>query len=214
MMESGQPDPTRMKANAMKSKRVALYLRVSTSGQTVENQRRELLAVAERNNWEVVAEYADRGISGSKGRDKRPQYNALCAGIARKDFDCVAAWSVDRIGRSLQDLVVFLNDLRAKGVDLYLHKQALDTATPTGRMVFGMCSVFAAFEREMIVERVNAGLARARKDGKTLGRPRVPARIVAQVKALRADGKGMLNIATKLKIGTGTVQRICAEATT
>src|SRR5437870_2806579 len=146
-------------------KRTALYLRVSTSGQTVENQRRELLAAAERHGWTIVAEFVDHGVSGSKGRDRRPQYDALCAGIARKEFDRVAAWSVDKIGRSLPDLVGFLEDLRAKGVDLYLHQQSLDTATPSGRMVFGMCSVFATFEREMIIERVNLGLARARARG-------------------------------------------------
>jgi DNA invertase Pin-like site-specific DNA recombinase len=129
------------------------------------SQHRELIAVAKRHGWNVAAEFVDHGISGSKGRDKRPQYDALCAGVTRKDFDRVAAWSVDRIGRSLPDLVAFLEELRAKGIDLYLHQQTLDTATPSGRMVFGMCSVFAAFEREMIVERVNAGLARARERG-------------------------------------------------
>jgi DNA invertase Pin-like site-specific DNA recombinase len=196
-------------------KRTALYLRVSTNGQTVENQRRELLAVAERNGWTIVAEFVDHGVSGSKGRDKRPQYDALCAGIARKDFDRVAAWSVDRIGRSLPDLVGFLEDLRAKGVDLYLHQQALDTATPSGRMVFGMCSVFATFEREMIVERVNAGLARARARGITLGRPMLEnrkdwPRIERRIQEVRAEGMGVLKIGRTLKIGTSVVQRVIA----
>jgi DNA invertase Pin-like site-specific DNA recombinase len=125
------------------SKRVALYLRVSTSEQTVENQQRELEAVAERHGWNVVAVFTDAGISGSKGRDKRPAYDRLCRGIARREFDQVSAWSVDRLGRSLQELVAFLGELHAKGVDLYLHQQGLDTATPAGKAMFQMMAVFA-----------------------------------------------------------------------
>src|SRR5580700_1728813 len=157
------------------SKRVALYLRVSTTEQTVENQRRELEAVAERHGWNVVEVFTDAGISGTKGRDKRPGYDCLCRGIARREFDQVAAWSVDRLGRSLQELVVFLGELHAKGVDLYLHQQGLDTATPAGRAMFQMLGVFAEFERAIIVERVKSGLARARSQGKRLGRPTLSA---------------------------------------
>src|ERR1700686_4592865 len=90
------------------SKRVALYLRVSTSEQTIENQRRELEAVATRHGWQVVALFKDEGISGTKARDRRPGYDRLCQSVARREFDQVAAWSVDRLGRSLQDLVAFL----------------------------------------------------------------------------------------------------------
>jgi len=151
-------------------KRVALYLRVSTTGQTVENQQRELEMAAERHGWQIVVTFADEGISGSRGRDKRPAFDCLCRGIARREFDLVAAWSVDRLGRSLQDLVGFLGELHGKGIDLYLHQQGLDTSTPAGRALFQMMGVFAEFERAMIVERVNAGLARARSEGKKLGR--------------------------------------------
>src|SRR5215467_6015157 len=103
------------------TRRVALYVRVSTDGQTTENQRQELQGVADRNGWEVVATFQDRGISGAKGRDKRPAFDKLCKGVTRRDFDLIAAWSVDRLGRSLRDLVAFLDELRSKGVDLYLH---------------------------------------------------------------------------------------------
>ena len=99
-------------------KRVALYLRVSTTGQTVKNQRRELELAAERHGWRVVVTFADKGISGSKGRDKRPEFDRLCGGIARREFDLVAAWSVDRLGRSLQDLVGILGELHTKRIDL------------------------------------------------------------------------------------------------
>lgn len=153
----------------MTDKRVALYLRVSRDGQTVENQRAELQAAAARNGWRIVAEFADEGISGAKGRDQRPSFDALCRGMARKDFDLVAAWAVDRLGRSLQHLVSFLSDLQRTGCDLYLHKQNLDTTTPAGRALFGMLAIFGEFEREMIRERVAAGIARARREGKALG---------------------------------------------
>src|ERR1700690_4247149 len=156
-----------------KGKRVALYVRVSTDGQTEVNKRRELEAVAERHGWDVVKVYSDQGVSGSKGRDQRPAFDALCKGIARRDFDMVAAWSVDRLGRSLQDLVAFLGEMNAKGVDLFLHQQGLDTSTPAGRAMFQMLGVFAEFERAMIRERVMAGLSRAKADGIQLGRRRL-----------------------------------------
>jgi DNA invertase Pin-like site-specific DNA recombinase len=199
-----------------KAKRAAIYLRVSTTaGQTVENQRRELHEAAERHGWQIVAEFCDEGISGAKGRDKRPALDKLLRTVARREVDLVAAWSVDRLGRSLQDLVVTLNELRAKGVDLYLHKQGLDTSTPHGKAMYGMLSVFAEFERDMIVERVNAGLARAKasgtKSGKAIGRPKVAGKVEELIKAELAKGTGVLKAAKLLGVGTGTVQRIKAE---
>ena len=157
------------------AKRVALYLRVSTAGQTVENQRRELAAVAERHGWQVAAVFADEGISGARGRDGRPGYDALMMAVGRHEVDMVAAWSVDRLGRSLQHLVEFLGEIHGKGIDLYLHQQGLDTSTPAGRALFGMMSVFSEFERAIIVERVKSGLARAKAEGKKLGRRPVSA---------------------------------------
>ena len=189
-------------------KRVALYARVSTDGQSVENQLRELEAVGVKEGWEVVQRFVDRGISGSKGRDGRPAFDALCKGIVRREFDIIAAWSVDRLGRSLQDLVTFLNELHSKHANLYLHKQGIDTTTPTGKLLFQMLGVFAEFERSMIVERVKAGLRRAQAAGKVLGRPRVSEEIEARVLALRRKGKGMRKIARELGIGNCTVQRI------
>ena len=146
-------------------KRVAIYLRVSTGEQTTENQRRELEEVATRHGWRVVEFFEDAGISGAKGRDKRPGLDRLLKAVARRDVDMVAAWSVDRLGRSLIDLLDFLRELHAKGVDLFLHQQGLDTSTPSGRAMFQMLGVFAEFERAMIRERVMAGLSRAKADG-------------------------------------------------
>jgi len=193
------------------TKRVALYMRVSTTGQTVENQRRELVAVAKRHGWPVVSTFKDQGISGTKGRDKRPGYDRLCSGIARREFDLVAAWSVDRLGRSLQDLVGFLGELHAKGVDLYLHQQGLDTSTPAGRAMFQMMGVFAEFERAIIVERVKAGLARARAQGKRLGRPMLPAPTQQRVRERLMQGMGILRVARTVGVGVSAVQRIKAS---
>ncbi|QEX18041.1 resolvase [Hypericibacter terrae] len=194
------------------TKRVALYLRVSSSGQTIENQERELAAVAQRHGWDVVQVFADEGISGAKGRDQRPGFDALCNGVARRDFDMVAAWSVDRLGRSLQDLVVFLGELHGKRVDLYLHQQGLDTSTPAGRAMFQMLGVFAEFERAMIRERVNAGLARAKAQGKRLGRPPVADAKAGKVRAAKDKGLSVRQIAGKFGIGVGTVHRILSAA--
>jgi len=187
------------------SKRVALYLRVSQDTQVTENQRRELLAVAERNGWEIDAEYEDQGISGAKGRDQRPAYDALLNAVARREIDLVASWAVDRLGRSLQDLVGFLNEINAKGVDLYLHQQALDTSTPSGRAMFGMLSVFADFEREMIRSRIMAGLARSNKKA---GRPALPPIMIEKIQKTLNSGLSINATARKLKVGVGTVHRI------
>ena len=156
--------------------------------QTVENQLRDLLAVAERQGWTVTATFTDEGISGVKGRDRRPGYDALLKGVARKDFEQIMAWSVDRLGRSLPDLVAFLNDIQSKNVDLYLHQQGLDTSTPSGRMMFQMLGVFAEFERAMIRERILAGLRRTTKKS---GRKPMPDDRVEAIRKSLADGQGI-----------------------
>lgn len=194
------------------SKRAALYLRVSTDRQTVENQRRELEAVAQRSGWEIVELYEDAGISGAKGRDERPAFDKLCKDATRRKFDIVMAWSVDRLGRSLVDLVGFLKELHATGVDLYLDKQAIDTTTPGGKAMFGMMGVFAEFEREMIKDRVNAGLARAKAAGTKLGRPKIAEEIAARVLELKAGGATIRAIAGEVGISTGKVCGILKAA--
>jgi DNA invertase Pin-like site-specific DNA recombinase len=151
-------------------KRVCLYARTSTDRtQTVENQLRELHTVAARLGWVVVAVHTDEGVSGAKGREQRSGYDALLKGVARREFDLIAAWSVCRLGRSLQDLVGFLGEVQNRGVGLYLHVQGLDN-TPAGRAMFGMLSVFSEFERAMIRDHVLAGLDRTRAKGTRLGR--------------------------------------------
>jgi DNA invertase Pin-like site-specific DNA recombinase len=199
-------------SQASKPRRAALYARVSTDRQTTDNQIRELRQAAERLGWQVDQEFTDRGISGAKGRMNRPQLDALLKGVARKEFDVVAAWSVDRLGRSLIDLVNLLQELHATGVDLYLHQQGVNTTTPAGRALFGMMGVFAEFERGMIQERVRAGLARAKlkgtRSGNPIGRPCTSPVIEAKIKNLRAEGKGILKIANEIGCGVSVVQRV------
>lgn len=193
-----------------KPKRVGVYLRVSTSGQTVENQRQDLVRVAEQRGWQIVEEYVDHGISGSKGRDKRPQFDHLAKDAASGKLDLVAAWSIDRIGRSLPHLVEFIEELRAQNVGLYLHQQQVDTSTAAGRAFLQMAGVFAEFERSIIVERINAGLARARAQGRVGGRPPVSGRVERRIRQMRAKGAGKLKIARTLGCGVSTVQRVLA----
>jgi DNA invertase Pin-like site-specific DNA recombinase len=189
-------------------KRIAVYLRVSTSKQETGNQRRELEAVAKRSGWKIVKVYEDAGISGAKGREGRPGLDALLKAVNAKEFELVATWSVDRLGRSLTDLLSILQCLRDKGVDLFLHQQGLDTSTTAGKAMFQMLGVFAEFERGIIRERVNAGLARAREKGVKLGRPRIDPKIESRVRQLRKKGFGILKIGRELGIGTSTVQRV------
>jgi DNA invertase Pin-like site-specific DNA recombinase len=201
----------------MNGKRVGLYLRVSTGDQTVENQRQALIEAAAHREWRVVEEFVDSGISGANGRDKRPAFDRLLKAVTRRKIDVVAAWSVDRLGRSLQDLVGFLAELKAVGCDLYLERQAVDTTTPAGRALFQMLGVFAEFERSIIQERINAGIARARqcgtKSGKPIGRPRASHAKIAQVRNELEKGNGITKTARLVGVGVNLVQRVKREMT-
>jgi DNA invertase Pin-like site-specific DNA recombinase len=197
-------------------RKVAIYARVSTDAQTCENQLTELHAVAARHGWQVVGEFIDHGVSGAKSREQRPEFDRMLKAAMRREFDVIAAWSVDRLGRSLQNLVEFLNEIHSKKVDLYLHQQGVDTTTPAGKALFQMLGVFAEFERAMIVERVKAGLQRAKthgtKSGKSIGRPRVSVAVERNILAARRKGDGMIKIARALGVGVGTVQRVVEAA--
>lgn len=183
------------------------------SDQTTANQERELRAVAERAGWQIVRVFQDHGISGAKGRNGRPAFDEMHKAIARREFDVVMAWSVDRLGRSLRDLIDFLSELHAVGCDLFLHQQGLDTTTPAGKAMFQMLGVFSEFERSIIAERVRAGLARAKAEGKLLGRPKLAATIERAIrKALaKRNRPGVRVIAKQFKVNAGTVQRVAND---
>jgi DNA invertase Pin-like site-specific DNA recombinase len=192
-------------------KKAAIYVRVSTDQQTVENQIRELRQIAERRGWEVVEEYHDAGISGAKGREGRPGLDQMLNEARRRKFDVVMAWAIDRLGRSLVDLLGTIQVLEACGVDLYLDQQSIDTTTPAGRLMFQITGAFAEFERSMIRQRVRAGLKRAIAQGKRLGRPKVSRTIEKRIQTQLRAGKGILKVARESGVGTGTVHRIARE---
>jgi DNA invertase Pin-like site-specific DNA recombinase len=191
-----------------KPKRVVFYLRVSTKEQTVENQKRDLEEAAAMRGWVIVGIYQDEGISGAKGRDKRPGLDKLLKDSARGGFDVVAVWAVDRIGRSMVDLISTLNELRHTKKDLFILKQQLDTTTPAGRAMFGMLGIFSEFERDMICERVHAGLARARAKGIVGGRPCIPDEVKESIAEYLHQGYTSKQIQALLGVGTSTVDRI------
>ena len=193
------------------TKRAGMYVRVSTDAQTLENQIRELRRVAERRGWDVVEVYRDAGISGAKGRNGRPGLDTMLKDASRRKFDIVMAWAIDRLGRSLSDLLDTIQHLEACGVDLYLDQQAIDTTTPMGKLVFQLTRAFAEFERTMIRQRIKAGLKRAIAQGVKLGRPKIDSATERKVRNQLAKGVGILKVARSLGIGTGTVQRIAKE---
>ena len=188
------------------AKKVALYLRVSTVEQDTTNQRRELEAVAERHGWEIVTIFEDNGVSGFK--TKRPGLDQLMKAVSRREIEMVMAWSVDRLGRSLQELLDVLTELQAKKVDLYLHVQGVDTSTSSGKAMFQMLGVFSEFEREIIRERVLSGMARAKSQGKHCGRPKTTPEVERAIMATLRAGTGMIKTAKTHGVGVGTVQRL------
>ncbi len=194
-----------------KRKRAALYLRVGTDGQTLDNQRLALEAVCEQRGWQVVQVYSDNGISGGKGRAQRPGLDGMLRDASRGRFDVVLAWALDRLGCSLVDLLDTLGELEGASVALILHQQAIDTTTPAGRLFFQVTGAFAEFERSIIRSRVTAGLERARARGVRLGRPRTSTKVEAAIRARLAKGEGIKKVAKAIDVGNGTVSRIKAS---
>ena len=198
-------------SGAIMQKRAAIYVRVSTDKQTVENQVTVLRQIAERRGWEIIGQYSDAGISGAKGRDGRPGLDQMLKDASRRKFDVVMAWAIDRLGRSLIDLLGTIQTLEACGVDLYLDQQSIDTTTPAGKLMFQVCGAFGEFERSMMRQRIHAGLKRAVAQGKQLGRPRIDPALEKRIQAHLRGGKGIRKIARECGVGTGTVQRVQQE---
>jgi DNA invertase Pin-like site-specific DNA recombinase len=199
--------PTAMTGTA---KRAAIYLRVSTREQSTDMQRAALEEVAGRAGWRIIEVYEDAGISGAKGRDQRPAFDRMLKDAIRRRFDVVMAWSIDRLGRSLQHLIACLGDLQGSKIDLYLHQQAIDTTTDTGRFFFQMLGAFAEFERSLIRGRVQGGIDRAKAAGKRLGRPAKDTKIAAAIRASLVEGVSIRKAAALHHVGVSTVQRIKA----
>jgi DNA invertase Pin-like site-specific DNA recombinase len=192
-------------------KRAALYVRVSTDQQTTENQERELRQIAKHRGWDVIHIYRDDGVSGAKGRKDRPGLDQMLKDASKRRFDLIMCWAIDRLGRSLIDLLGTIQHLEAVGVDLFLHQQSIDTTTPSGKLMFQVCGAFGEFERAMIQSRIKAGIDRARSNGVKLGRPKTSDAIERLIKERLRAGEGILSIGRSMRIGTGAVQRVKRE---
>jgi len=191
----------------------AIYLRVSRDNQTTENQRLVLERVAGHRGWTIVQSYEDQGISGAKGRDQRPAFDAMLRDAVRRRFDTLMVWSIDRLGRSVLHVANALAELDAAGVRLYCDREGIDSSTPMGRAMIQMASVFGEQERSMLRSRVLAGLDRVRQQGKKLGRPKVSPKVENAIRTHLSAGNGILKVAALVGVGSGTVQRVKKEMT-
>ena len=190
-------------------RKVAIYCRVSTLDQTVDNQLIELRDHCSKMGWEIVKEYADEGLSGALSREKRPALNSLIKDAYRKKFDGVVCWDISRIGRSMKELVLFLSDMKDRDIGICSVRQGFDTSTSMGEIMFQFVGILSSWEREMIRERTLAGLDRARSEGKTLGRKKVITdEITSKIVKLRSIGRSIRDIASEVGVSRGTVSNV------
>jgi len=163
--------------------------------------------------WEIVKEYTDEGLSGTLSREKRPALNAMIKDAYRKRFDSVVCWDISRIGRSMKELVLFLSDMKDRGIGICSVRQGFDTSTSMGEIMFQFVEILSSWERSMIRERTLAGLERAKSEGKTLGRKSVTNdKITAQIIELRNDKKSIREIASEVGVSRGTVSNVLKVA--
>ncbi len=195
------------------TKKVVIYTRFSTLDQTIDNQLLELRDHCSKMGWEVVKEYADEGLSGTLSRDKRPALNSLIKDAYRKRFDSVVCWDISRIGRSVKELILFLSDMKDRGIGICSVRQGFDTSTSMGEIMFQFVGILSSWEREMIRERALAGLERAKSQGKTLGRRKVTNdTMTAKIVELRTAKKTIRQIASEVGISRGTVNNVLKVA--
>lgn len=188
--------------------KVAIYSRVSTTSQTIENQVRVLEAVAAKMGATDITHFSDEGISGAKGRDQRKGLDDLLRAVTQRQLDKVLVFDISRLGRSLKDLINTMETIRESNVDFYCHQQALDTSTASGRALFGMLSIFSEWERETIRDRVVAGMERARANGVKIGRKSRVHLVAEQIAELREQGKTIRQIAEMVDVSTASVMRV------
>jgi len=187
------------------TKTVAIYARVSTDRQKVDMQLNELRQFASRSGWNIHEEYIDQNYSG--GNTKRPAFTAMMDAARKRKFDLLLVWKLDRLSRSLKDLIVTLDELGSCGIDFVSYDNNLDTSTPTGKLVFQIVGAVAEFEKEIIRERVVAGLATAKNKGKRLGRPPISKYVYDQALKMRSEGLSYRNIGKALGIDEGTIRK-------
>jgi DNA invertase Pin-like site-specific DNA recombinase len=185
-------------------KTVAIYARVSTDRQSTESQLHALHEFIEKRSWTISKEYIDEGYTGSN--TKRPAFNEMMADAKRREFDVLLVYKLDRLSRSLKDLITTLDDLQSLGIDFISYDNGLDTTTPTGRLLFHVVGAVAEFEKGIIRERVKAGLENARRKGRRLGRPEIPPGTLEKARKLRRQGLSFRAIEKKLGIDESTIR--------
>lgn len=186
-------------------KTAVIYTRVSTTDQNPEVQLRELKAFAKRAGYQLVKIYTDHGYSGAS--TKRPAFLDMLEAAQRRQFKTLIVWKLDRLSRSLKDLVNTLADLHSYNIDFVSYTDKIDTSSAAGKMIFQITAVFAEFERDLIRERVKSGLANARAKGVRLGRPAISGRKAGEIKDLAAQGMNKRQIARQLRIDDKTVRK-------
>lgn len=191
--------------------RCALYLRVSTRGQFTANQRGELEEWARKSGHQITHVFEDVGVSGRRAIDHRPQFDQMLAAASRHEFDMVAVWSVDRLGRSLVELCSMLDYLIGFGVHVYVRQIDLDTRTAAGRALFGILAVFSEFEWALFGQRIRLGITRARRNGGRHGRPRIAEDTRLAVRMLASSGLPQTEVARRTGVSRATVQREIRE---
>jgi len=189
----------------MKHKTAAIYARVSTDKQKAEMQVVELKNYIKRRGFKLGQTYIDQGYTG--GNIQRPSFGRMLSDAHKRSFDVLIVWKLDRLSRSLKDLITTLETLGSLGVDFISYDNSLDTSTPTGKLVFHVVGSVAEFERDIIRERVRAGLANARRNGKRLGRPPILAKVSPKINILKENGLSNRAIASRVGVGETTVRR-------
>ncbi len=189
----------------MKNKTVAIYARVSTDKQKVDMQLSDLREYVKRAGWTIYKEFIDQGYTGKN--TSRPAFKEMIDRARQRKFDVLLVWKLDRLGRSLKDLINTLDELGHLGIDFISYDNKIDTSTPTGKLVFQVIGAVAEFERDIISERVKAGLNNAKRKGKRLGRPPVAPYVLQKAKTLRKEGLSYREIGKRLQISEGVVRK-------
>ena len=189
-------------------KKVGCYYRVSTKNQTVLNQKLELESLAERMGYEIVAEYKDEGISGAKNRDERPSLNEMMKDAVRGKFEMILCYDLSRLGRNLEELIRIMNEMNSLNINLFFYREAINTDSSSGKLMFSMFGVLAEWEKSLISERIISGQNRARTQGKKIGRPSTfNEGLMQAVRKMREKGMGIVAISKTLGIGVSSVYR-------
>ena len=194
-------------------RKVCVYARCSTSDQKVSNQLIEIRDHCSNMGWEIVKEYVDEGLSGTLSRDKRPAFNEMIKDGYRKKFDSVVCWDISRLGRSMKELILFLSDMKDREIGICSVRQGFDTSTTMGSIMYQFVGILSEWEATMISERTLAGLERARREGKTLGRRKVTDdTMTAKIIELRSENKSLRVIASEVGVSTGTIRKVLKAA--